>query len=196
MSVLYTNSKALEWRVEHSQRTICTTVESCNSSKPINILKFTCALWPCLSVGPPEDDGHLHTVPLESKEVAHGHSFEPWWQNRLHYWQGLYHLCCHQVHAFKLNTDPLKKENEILAQNSLSSALYLFFFFFPVKVLLARFECWGTSQPPLNRDERKHRRQREEVTNCATDAVQYWMVLQELHGRFFFLLSKIIIWAF
>lgn len=109
MSVFYTNSKALERRVEHSQRTICTTVESCNSSKPINILKFTCALWPCLSVGPPEDDGHLHTVPLESKEVAHGHSFELWWQNHLHYWQGLYRLCCHQVHAFKLNTDPLKK---------------------------------------------------------------------------------------
>lgn len=75
MSVFYTNSKALERGVEHSQRTICTTVESCNSSKPINILKFTCALWPCLSVGPPEDDGHLHTVTLESKEVAHGHSF-------------------------------------------------------------------------------------------------------------------------
>lgn len=175
---------------------LCVTVESCNSGKPINILrqtKFTSALWPCLLVGPPEDDGHLLTVPLESKEVAHGHSFELWSQNHLHYWQGLYRLCCHQVHPFKLNTDPLKKENKILAQNSLSSALYLFFIL--VKVLLARFECWGISQPPLNQDERKHRRQREEVTNCATDAVQYWMALQELHGSFF-LLSKIIILAF
>lgn len=193
MSVFYTNSKALEWRVEHSQRTICTTVESCNSSKPINILKFTCALWPCLSVGPPEDDGHLHTVPLESKEVAHGHSFELWWQNHLHLTRTISSVLSSSP-CFQVEHGPIKKkENEILAQNSLSSALYLFSIL--VKVLLARFECWGISQPPLNRDERKHRRQREEVTNCATDAVQYWTVLQELHGRFF-LLSKIIIWAF
>lgn len=147
-------------------------------------MKFTCAPWPCLSAGPPEDDGHLLTAPAgESKDVAHGRSFEPRWQNRLRYWQS---SALPSSPSFQVEHGPIKKRK----QSSLSSARYLFFFFIPVKVLLARFECRGISRPPLNRDERKRGRQREEVTNCATDAVQYWVVLQELHGRVFFYIIK------
>lgn len=91
--------------------------------------------------------------------------------------------------CFQVEHGPIKKRKQN-SRTEFSFLSTLSIFFILVKVLLARFECWGISQPPLNRDERKHRRQREEVTNCATDAVQYWMVLQELHGIFFFIIKN------
>lgn len=109
MSVFYTNSKALESSTHRGH---------------------------FVSVGPPpEDGGHLHTVPLESKEVAQGHSFELWWQNHLlHYWPGLYCLCCHQVHSFKLDTDALKKRK--LSCRILFPQHFICFFLFLFKC------CW------------------------------------------------------
>lgn len=76
MGVFHPNTEALEQRVAHSQRTACTTVQSWNSSGPVNMLKLTCAPVTLLvRRGLLKTTATFALPPLECEGGAHGHGF-------------------------------------------------------------------------------------------------------------------------